>query len=412
MSKNDYLFSTTDWFSLREAQNSRIRKEIAEMSPNTILSTPIDDICDELKERFWITVPTLDKDGSHVTQKETEIDVSHERGRHFMTPGPHVRKGTEVTLTIPFLGEADAFKIRPSSYSSMPPMGEIRGQILILKVIGEKLDAQTVKAALDLSLGKIEGSLSNLRSDCVPYNDGIIATARPQLEARKAKLLSDQNLVAELGFPLRPRTNQPSTYTPPSLRRILRPSLSSKTNALTFRPEPALLNDDYEHILKVLDGMAMVMERSPSAFKDIDEEALRTHFLVQLNGHYEGQATGETFNFEGKTDILVRVDGRNVFIGECKYWSGPKKLLETVDQILGYSSWRDTKVAMIIFNRNKNFTAVIESIRSTIPEHPNFKRFLKIDGESRSRFVLAHKDDPSREMIVTVIAFDVPTGLP
>jgi hypothetical protein len=28
------------------------------------------------------------------------------------------------------------------------------------------------------------------------------------------------------------------------------------------------------------------------------------HFLVQLNGQYEGQATGETFNFEGKTDMI------------------------------------------------------------------------------------------------------------
>src|SRR5260370_4966399 len=52
------------------------------------------------------------------------------------------------------------------------------------------------------------------------------------------------------------------------------------------------------------------------------EEDLRTHFLVQLNGVYEGQATGETFNFEGKTDILIRADGGNIFIAERKFWSG------------------------------------------------------------------------------------------
>ena len=38
----------------------------------------------------------------------------------------------------------------------------------------------------------------------------------------------------------------------------------------------------------------------------------------------EGQATGETFNAAGKTDILLRIDGKNVFIGECKFWKGPK----------------------------------------------------------------------------------------
>jgi hypothetical protein len=73
--------------------------------------------------------------------------------------------------------------------------------------------------------------------------------------------------------------------------------------------------------------MVHVMERSPSAFHHMDEEALRTHFLVQLNGHYEGQATGETFNYEGKTDILVRSGDRNIFIAECKFWGGPKKLI-------------------------------------------------------------------------------------
>ena len=42
--------------------------------------------------------------------------------------------------------------------------------------------------------------------------------------------------------------------------------------------------------------MVKVMERSPKAFHGLDEEGIRSHFLVQLNGHYEGQATDETFN--------------------------------------------------------------------------------------------------------------------
>jgi hypothetical protein len=61
-------------------------------------------------------------------------------------------------------------------------------------------------------------------------------------------------------------------------------------------------------------NMAQVMELSPYTFLDIEEEALRSHFLVQLNGAYDGQATGETFNFQGKTDIL---DPRRGFIRRC-----------------------------------------------------------------------------------------------
>ncbi len=139
------------------------------------------------------------------------------------------------------------------------------------------------------------------------------------------------------------------------------------------------------------------MERSPSAFTTMDEEDLRTHFLVQLNGHYEGQASGETFNYEGKTDILIRSSGRNIFIGECKFWGGPKKFTDTIDQLLGYSSWRDTKVALITFSRNKNFTNVIDTMNKTAKEHPNWKR--DSDGNPKLRFdtFFAHRDDPNRD---------------
>ena len=238
----------------------------------------------------------------------------------------------------------------------------------------------------------------------------IPATARQVLEARKSKLLADQNIVAQLGFPLKERANAPRTYPAPEVRRKIKPSLPPQSTQ-PFKPEPALTSEDYEHILNVLQNMAFVMERSPSAFNTIDEESLRSHFLVQLNGQYEGQATGETFNYEGKTDIRLRVDGRNIFIGECKYWGGPKKLLETLDQLLSYSSWRDTKTAVIIFNRNKNFSAVLEAIVPTIQTHPNIKRLMPIEGETRFRAVLSHKDDPAREMIVTILAFDVPSTI-
>ena len=80
------------------------------------------------------------------------------------------------------------------------------------------------------------------------------------------------------------------------------------------------------------------MERSPKAFRDMDEESLRWQFLVPLNSHYEGMATGETFNYTGKTDILIRYEGKNVFIAECKIWRGAEAFVETIDQLLGYTS--------------------------------------------------------------------------
>jgi hypothetical protein len=68
--------------------------------------------------------------------------------------------------------------------------------------------------------------------------------------------------------------------------------------------------------------MSLVMERSPTVFEKAEEEHIRVHYLVQLNGQYQGKATGETFNNIGNTDILIRHENKNVFVAECKFWEG------------------------------------------------------------------------------------------
>jgi hypothetical protein len=238
-------------------------------------------------------------------------------------------------------------------------------------------------------------------------NAQIRSLAHAEIEQRRSKLLKDRNLLGDLGFKIKTRDGEARTYNAPEVRRRLIPSLPAASSA-PYKPEPTLANADYDHILSVIQNMVHVMERSPSAFTSMDEESIRSHFLVQLNGHYEGQATGETFNYQGKTDILIRSEGKNIFIAECKFWSGPKKLTETIDQLLGYSSWRDTKVAVIVFNRNKDFSKVLESIQETAKAHTNLKRQVTVNSETMFRYVFAHKDDSNRELLLTVMAFDVP----
>lgn len=227
------------------------------------------------------------------------------------------------------------------------------------------------------------------------------------ISARKQRLLADAGLVAALGIPIRRRDDAPETFAPPEIRR--RPKVARpQPSAGSFTPEPALPGEDYDYILKVIENMILVMERSPRAFAKMNEESLRDHILVQLNGHYEGQATGETFNYEGKTDILIRSEGKNVFIAECKFWKGAKTLLETIDQLLSYSSWRDTKTAVLIFNRNRDHTAVLKKIEETVPQHSSYKKDLGKKGESHFWYLFHQPGDANREMVVSILAYDVP----
>jgi hypothetical protein len=47
-----------------------------------------------------------------------------------------------------------------------------------------------------------------------------------------------------------------------------------------YRPEPVLPEVDYMNILKIIQDMTFVMERSPAAFSHMGEEDIRQHFLA------------------------------------------------------------------------------------------------------------------------------------
>lgn len=104
----------------------------------------------------------------------------------------------------------------------------------------------------------------------------------------------------------------------------------------------------------------------------------------------------------------AREGDRNLFIAECKFWHGPKQLTATVDQILGYTSWRDTKTAIFVFNRRRDLSKVLQQIVPTVKTHPRFIREIPYGDETSFRFVLSHRDDAERELTLTILVFEIP----
>jgi len=64
---------------------------------------------------------------------------------------------------------------------------------------------------------------------------------------------------------------------------------------------------------------------------------------------------------------------------------------------------------VIVFNRNKDFSKVLEAIPGAVKAHPNCKRDLGAQSETNFRYVFAHRDDRNREMVLSVLAFDIPS---
>lgn len=408
MRDRNFLFSTVRWHDVETHQLQEMRKTVESMDGDRLLNTSVEDLAKYLEEKFQIEIPTLLTEEIVVDQRETRIDVSRDHNRAiFDRSRPFHITGTEIEVEVPFTGEAEAFKVQPTTWTLSPPQAEVRGSTLVFGIVGTNLTADGVRLEIERTIKEVNDHLATLRTNAAGLRSQLPSQVRSAVESRRKKLLADRDLVGGLGFKMKERPGSRQTFVAPNVRKKIAPSLPPAATT-PYKPEPALSTADYEHVLGVLQNMVAVMERSPSAFETMDEESIRSHFLVQLNGHYDGQATGETFNYEGKTDILVWSEGKNIFIGECKFWSGPKMLTETIDQVLGYTSWRDTKVAVIIFNRNKDFSRVLTSIQEATKAHPNFKRELPGSSETVFRYCFAHKDDKNRELFLTLLAFDVP----
>jgi hypothetical protein len=150
------------------------------------------------------------------------------------------------------------------------------------------------------------------------------------------------------------------------------------------------------------------MERLPSTYSGRDEETLRDHLLLVLQPRFEGSATGETFNKKGKTDILLRHENHNIFVAECKFWGGAKQHHETIDQLLSYLTWRDSKTAIVFFIGTKAMAAPLSSIEESTPKHPCFVASAGKRDESWFRYEMCLPGDRGRRVHLAILCFHVP----
>ena len=175
-----------------------------------------------------------------------------------------------------------------------------------------------------------------------------------------------------------------------------------------IRPKPTLQESTYLEILQIVHDMGKQFERMPSTYAGKSEEELRDNLLLMLEPRFQGSATGETFNKTGKTDILLRHEGKNVFIAECKFWKGIKGFFDTLTQLLAYLTWRDSKAAVVMFIRNADFSSVVSSVENDVSQHSNYLGFVSKRDETWLNYRFHINDDRNREVKLAVLLFHIP----
>lgn len=406
-----YPFRDGDTFATFRNIIEKVTKEIQSLENDYVLKASQTELEDYYVAKVLIQPLMLHTDQYYIeNQSGTKIDVSHDFRRAVFPGERAIVQGTRLDIAIPYEGDAILWRIQASTFSvSGYPEIEVRDNEIILTVTfpDDSADPSKMKSDIDHEIRSLADAVNYLRLDVENHNKSAPGSVKSAIQRKRQLAESTVGAVAKLGIPIK-RRDEPLTYTVPTKRRVS-PSNRPKVATEQYKHEPILEEGEYQHILKVMRSMSLVIERNSGAFATLDEETIRTHFLLQLNGHYEGGATGETFNASGKTDILIRADGRNIFIAECKFWRGHKAFNEAIDQLLSYLAWRDTKCALLVFNKTKDSSAILQKMHEAMEVRPEHRRTASHDPNGDSRYIFVKESDPGREIIITTQIYDLPT---
>lgn len=401
---NDPMFCEGDLQNTLRARLQEIAGSARSIPPDTILSTPLEDLVEEFADNYQVVPIVLDTEAKFSSGAMDAKLYVEDFGRSVSV------EGTRITWSIPYTGDSNLFRLRPQTWGTTVPRGRIntRNSTIEVSLLGRSpIDPAQAERYFTNSIEEFQRYVSWQNKQIEDFNTSLGDHIRTALTQRKNKVLADRQLDESLQVPLESRTNPIPNYSvDPPKRPRPKPAIESDTKE-PFSPEPAITEDGFQDILREIASMAAAVERLPGTFHSMREESLRDVLLVILNNRF-GPASGETFSRSGKTDILIPYEGdqRAVFIAECKWWKGPSAFAKAIDQLLGYLVWRDTKAALVLFTKSTDPTSVTKKAISELRSHALFKRSGPTLADQPT-FVLHQAGDTNREIQMALIVVPI-----
>lgn len=399
------IFYEADASEYFQSRKIKLAEEIRKEDENRLLNVNETQYIDYLIARYQVDPLVFDWDNISADVREEMIPAERFPPFVFNVYAGKRYPKPVYRYYIPFSGNPDLLRLRPSSHILMTYEVGVEHNSIYFDVVDFYGDPERIKPEANSQTDTVRRQAQNLDRDVTSFNTSLGNEIPNLVSSRKQELLKRRNTLAALGVKVRERDKVSATFSVPIQHKPL--VVKPQAPASNFVPEPTLQDDTYQAIIRIIGDMGVEMERHPSIYYDKEEETLRDHFLLVLSSHFDS-VTGETFNKQGKTDILIRHAGSNIFVAECKFWEGKKGYYAALDQLLSYLTWRDSKTALIIFVKNKSLQPVLDTIEAETPSYPHFvkKRTMPLPGRFTFEFHLP--DDATRGVITTVMSFHFP----
>lgn len=380
--------------------------ELARLPADTIVAENEDVLISDLVDKHIPSPVSISwESATRSVPSETTVGFPEAFNRNNV----HIVPADAVTVRVPISGSAEILTMQASTFSmGGEPDCQIRDGWVIIEIVERDLTAQRVSERIAEVRRDLTKRSEWANSDVTGFRHRADIELREARARRRNQILRLRDLDAALPIPV----TDTSTPRPPVPAQRKHVSLEQRRSqsAAGAVPEPHLDTAIYHDILDAVSHFMASFERTPQMAQNLGEEHFRDVLLANLNSYWQGQAGGELFNGAGKTDILIRHEGRNVFIAECKIWHGPKGVGRALDQLLSYTVWRDSKAALIMVIRDAaDATAIIAKLHQAVREHPSFVMQAPAGRDEPARQVdyIFTADDAQRRVSVAVLPFVV-----
>jgi hypothetical protein len=400
-------FGETSFSSVIELLFREMKNKIETEDHTYLLNVNAAQYLEHVIAEFTFDPLTIDFDHPTVSTREQEVRAE----RSNIYSGVHAGESYSMqvlTYHIPFTGDQQLLRYQPNRSTLCARRIYLEGGEICFDVAGYHGSAQGVKHDAQQVLDGLRSNLESLSQNIGSLNQTLPARAKEMFDRRRSELQQRADVVAALDVPLKRTNTIPSTLVVPIERKKI-PTPKPLVSAQPSKPDWKLDESIYQEILQTIHDSGRVFERLPSTYAGKDEETLRDHLILQLEPHFEwSSTTGETFNKKGKTDILIRYEKEIVFVAECKFWHGRKQHAETIDQILKYLTWRESKTAIIYFVDTKEILAPLKAIQDSTAEHPCFVALKNKQDQSRFNYEFHLPGDKERIVRTAILCFHLP----